>query len=188
MSHALGSIERLRALWRSETGSSGRRAVWACFGAGLVAAALVGRLGQDWSRALAVFVVVLSVTPAILRWMIERRRRQDPRAVMSATILRTEPELARAAFRALALSEQTTVEPKRGSEELAELHFARLLGRAALDPVAARAGWIAWRASIAGVILASAAFVAVVVDPFRVVEGVDVLVAHDDRAPLELRW
>src|SRR5262245_42277998 len=138
MGKGLGSIEQLRALWHGETGGASRRAALACFGAGLVAATLVGRIGYDWSRALALGIVLLSLVPAIVRAMIMRRRRDDPRAVMSATILQTEPELARAALRALTLTQTTAVEPRRGSAELAELHFARLLGRAALDPVAAR--------------------------------------------------
>src|SRR5262245_42040555 len=188
MGRALGSIEQLRALWHGETGRAGRRAAWAFFGAGLVGAILVGRMGHDWSRALALGILLVSLLPALFRQWMLRRQKQDPRAVMSATILRTEPELARAALRALTLTRKTTEEPLRGSNELAELHFARLLGRAALDPLAARASRVAWRASIVGVVLACTAFVAVVVDPFRMIEGVDVLAAHHGVGPIDLSW
>jgi len=188
MDRGLGSIEQLRLLWRGETGPSGRRACWSVAGAGLVAALLVGRIGEDWSRAAAAFLCLLAIVPALARWMLVRQRQRDPRAVMDATIMQTQPELAKAAIRALALSDRTQLEPELGSNELAKLHLARLLGRASLEPLVGHAGRTAWRATAVGVLLAMAAFSAAVVDPFRLVEGADVLVAHDGVAPVNIHW
>ncbi|RLB54154.1 MAG: DUF4175 domain-containing protein, partial [Deltaproteobacteria bacterium] len=188
MIDASSSIERLRALWHNETAPAAHRACWALLIAGLIGAALLGRLGTGWARLGAVALVVLAALPAVIHRWRARRRLRDPRAVMSATIMRTEPELATATLRALALKEQTATQPERGSVELALAHLSRLLGRAALEPVASRANAAAWRASILAVLVACIALGAVISDPFRVLEGVDVLAARDGVAPVAIRW
>jgi len=188
MSKETPSVEQLRALWQAETGPAGRRACWAALCAGVITAVLVGRLGQDWARAGAAALVLLGVAPAIFRAMVLRRRERDARAVLAATILQTEPELGRAAARALQLTARTTQRPETGSPELAQLHLAKLLGRAALDPIARRANWRAWRWTLIGLSLALGSFALVVGDPFRMVEGLDVLAATDGVAPIPVRW
>ncbi|MBW2458477.1 MAG: DUF4175 family protein, partial [Deltaproteobacteria bacterium] len=142
----------------------------------------------DWARLTAVAAVVVSTLPWFVhRWLV-RRRQLDPRAVMNATIVRTEPALGRAALRALQLNEQTASQPERGSAELALAHLSRLLGRAALAPVTSKANAAAWRASVLAVLLACAVLVGVIADPFRVLEGFDVLAARDGVAPVAVRW
>jgi hypothetical protein len=188
MSRALGSIERLRVLWQDETSPAARRAGWAILGGGAVAAAHVGRLGHDWSRAAAAALFIVTTIPMVARWMARRRHEDDPRAVMRDTILRTQPDLANAALRALELREQTEAEPARGSIELAQHHFLRLLGRASLSRVGERASRYAWAATLTGLLIAIATLGAVTVDPFRVVEGLDVIAARDGFAPVPMRW
>lgn len=188
MRSALGSIERLRALWQDETSPAARRGVWAAAGAGLIAAALTGRIGTDWSRAAAAAIVVVALVPAIGLWMSSRRRARDPRAVMRATVLRTQPDLARAALRALALQEKTEADPDRGSLELAQYHFHKVLGRASLERIVNRAARHAWLVTATAFAIGAAALGAVAFDPFRVLEGLDVLAARDGVAPVPMRW
>ncbi len=184
----IGSIERLRQVWFGQTDGAARRACWALGFAGLFGAALLGRLGTDWARAAALGAIVLGLVPLVVRRLVVRRQQSDARAVMRATILRTEPELAHAALRALALAHETKTDARRGSASLAELHFGRLLGRVDLTTLHARAGRTAWVFTGIGLLVAGATFGAVAVDPFRVIEGVDVALASDGRAPLDMLW
>lgn len=188
MRSALGSIERLRALWQDETSPAARRGIWAAAVTGLVAAALIGRIGTDWSRAAAAALVVVALVPAIARWMLRRRRASDPRAVMRATVLRTQPDLARAALRALDLQEKTEADPQRGSLELAQYHFHKVLGRASLDRIVQRASRHAWLVTATAFSMGAVTLGAIALDPFRVLEGLDVLAARDGVAPVPMRW
>lgn len=183
----LGTIERIAALYREETHPAARRLCFAVFFAGILVAALLGRAGEVWSRPAAAFVLILGVVPFLVLTSIVRRRRH-PRAVMEATVMHTEPELARRALRAMQLAAQTEDEPDRGSSELAQLHFKRTLGKVSLARVAERAARRAWSITGVGVVAAGLAFGMVIIDPFRVVEGVDVLAARDGVAPMPVRW
>ena len=188
MGQHLGSIERLRALWHDETGPAARRAVWAALAAGVIGAALVGRLGEPWSRAAAAGLALLGALPLVLRGMVLRRRARDPRAVMEATLLKTQPDLARAALRALNLTQDTATDPQRGSAELAQYHFRRLLGRASLSDLVESAGRRAWFATAVALLVSIATLATVLRDPFKVLEGFDVLAARDGVAPVPMRW
>lgn len=188
MNRQLGSIERLRTLWQDETSSAAKHFCVAVMMVGLVAAALVGRAGLAWSRAAAAAIVVIALLPTISRWLTLRRHASDPRSVMNTTIGRTDPDVARAARRALDLSRMTTDDPRRGSSELAHLHFARVLGRASMTDVEQTASASAWRSTVAALLLALAGFGMVISDPFRVVEGLDVIAARDGVAPVAIEW
>lgn len=188
MPRTLGSIDTLRALWLAETSSAARNACWALATAGLVAGILLGRLGTVWSQSLAALVVVLAFTPTVLRWMVLRRHAHDPRSIVDATLMRTEPEIARAALRAFALTDQTHADPARGSIELARLHFARVLGRASLEGLGRFAGKTAWRRAMLALLVAGGTLATVVVDPFRIIEGANVLAAAGPVAPVRLSW
>lgn len=183
----LGTIERIAALYRDETHPAALRLCVAILFGGVLGATLLGRAGEVWSRPAAAFVLIASAVPFFVLGSIARRRR-DPRAVMEATVMHTEPELARRALRAMHLAEQTEDEPDRGSPELAQLHFARTLGKVSLVRVAERAAQRAWSLTGVGLVAAGLAFGVVIVDPFRVVEGVDVLAARDGVAPMPVRW
>ena len=188
MHRPLGSIEQLRALWDHETSSSSARACWAIIAVGIVAAALVGRLGYDWSRAAALAIVIVAAVPKIVRGMLLRRRERDPQAVMDATIRRVDPEIAAAAARALKLSRDTEDDPRRGSLELARLHFARALGKATPAQLESAAGRSAWQATVIALFFGAAGLTTVALDPFRIIEGIDVLAARDGVAPIQVEW
>ncbi|MBW2453306.1 MAG: hypothetical protein JRI68_02295, partial [Deltaproteobacteria bacterium] len=63
MLDASSSIEQLRTSWHDETKPAARRACAAVLAAGLLGAALLGRLGTDWARLTAVAAVVVSTLP-----------------------------------------------------------------------------------------------------------------------------
>jgi hypothetical protein len=181
-------IDRLRAVWHAETGPAGRRAAWALLAGAIVGASWIGRAGTDHARAAAAAVLVLGLVPLLARWMVLRRRARDARAVMDTTVMRTQPALAQAALRAMRLNDTTRSDERRGSAELAQLHLARLLGRAALDPIAGVANRRAWLWTALGLVLAATALAVVLLDPFRLLEGYDVMAARDGRAPVKMRW
>ena len=79
-------------------------------------------------------------------------------------------------------------QPKVGSSALARLHLERLLGRVSLPLIAALANRVAWRRSVLALVIACLCCGVVIFDPFRVLEGVDVLLARRGVAPLDLDW
>src|SRR5262249_44644300 len=96
--------------------------------------------------------------------------------------------LGAATLRALTLVGRASTDVHVGSPELAALHLTRLLGRASLERIGERAARAARRWASAGLGLAAIALACVVLEPFRVIEGLDVLVARHGEAPLQLEW
>jgi hypothetical protein len=181
-------VERLRALWDDETLAPSRRACSAAVVAAAGFAALVARGGDAASRVLAGLLLATAPLPLLWRALRRARRRRSARAVLETTLLRVDPALGAAALRAARLSEQTEARPELGSAELARLHLSRLVARAEPARVAARARALGVGLGALATVLAAAAFVTVAMDPFRLVEGYDVLCARAGRGPLPLRW
>lgn len=182
-------IDRLRASWHAETGPSGLRAALALGASAVVLAILLARVGTWPARIGALSLLVTCAAPLLWRRRILARRRSDARVVMQTTLTRTDPKLAASALRAFKLTEQATATPARhGSPELAELHLTRLLTRASLDPITALAHRHAWMWSGIALAAAAAAFTLVVLDPYRMIEGVGVLTARNGVAPLNVDW
>ncbi len=186
--HKQGSVERLLAAWREETGPAGRRALLALFAAAVIGAVLLGRTGVPWSRPAALAVVLLGGAPIVVARRRQRQEDRDVRAAVAATILRTEPDVGLAALRALGLRDRALAGGDVGSPELVGLHLSRVLGRASEGLVAKRGARVAWRWSLGGAALALACFGVVAFEPARIVEGLDVLAASTGRAPLALVW
>src|SRR5262249_10541317 len=81
---------------------------------------------------------------------------------------------------------RTAADDRAGSPSLAGLHLQRLLARASLERLGDRAARAAVRWSGVGLGLAALGALLVFVEPFRIIEGVDVLAARDGDAPLRL--
>jgi hypothetical protein len=182
------SLRRLSVLWQQDIAPSGRLALGALGGAGLVAAATVARTGTSAGRlagaaGLAVVCLVIAV-----RLLVVKRRQADPFRLVRSTLAQSEPAVGLAALRALRLVRETAIEPKLGSAELARLHLARLLERASPTALGAWAARMAWRRSVLGLALAVGCLGVVLFDPFRIVEGLAVLCARRGLAPVALDW
>src|SRR5262249_46244686 len=85
-------------------------------------------------------------------------------------------------------AERAATDVHVGSAELAALHLSRLLGRASLERVGERAAEAARTWAAVGLCFAAIALASAIVEPFRIIEGLDVLAARGGDAPLRLDW
>ena len=182
------AIARLRSTWDAQVQPSVRRALLALVFAVFFGVAHLARLGNPLPRAAAAAALALTLIGLTARAVLMRRRRADPRRVVSDTVARMDPQLGAAALRAITLVARTAVDDRAGSPALAGLHLERLLARASLPRLRERAAVAALRWSSAGLALAAAGAILVLVEPFRILEGVDVLLARAGEAPLRLAW
>lgn len=184
----LGTVEQLLEPWRTHAAPALIRAHVGLCGVALTAGLLLARRGTLASRFVGLGAVVVAAALLVLTRVRVRKREQNPRAAIEATILQTEPSLGRAALRAVGLAHRTAERTDTGSDELARLHVGRVLGRAKVEPLLRRAERQAWVLSVLGAALAVVAFAVVVVDPYRMVEGLDILVARRGEAPVPIAW
>jgi hypothetical protein len=181
-------IARLRWTWDDAVRPSARRALVALVFAVFFAIAHVARIGTPVARGVAAGVFAGTLVALAVRAFVLRRRAADARRVIHDTVARMDPDLGASTLRALTLTERAAKDERVGSRALAELHLQRLLGRVSRERLAERAGSAAVRWSSAGVAFAAAAAALVLFEPFRVIEGLDVLVAREGEAPLPLAW
>jgi hypothetical protein len=182
------AIARLRSAWDEEVRPSVRRALFALSFAILFGGAHLARLGSPLARGIAAFALAATLIGFVLRAILLARRRRDLRRAVRDTIFKMDPDLGAATLRALTLVERTAVDENVGSPALAGLHLTRLLGRAPIDKVTQRAARAGDRWSRAGLACGLLAILAVVIEPFRIIEGLDVLAARAGEAPLSLAW
>jgi hypothetical protein len=184
----LARLFRLAAVWRERVDRPARRAAIATGVASIFALAHLARLGTPAAR-IATLVALAGVWVGLVVWaVVERRGWRQPRRVVERTILATNPDLGQRTLRAMKLVDRTSSEKTSGSEELARLHLHRTLSRVRQEDVGARAARVADHLGKAGLVAGLLALVAVVVGPFRVVEGLDVLAARRGVAPLAFEW
>lgn len=182
------TIARLRAAWDEEVKPSARRARVALAATALLGAAHVARVGSDLARGIAAGILGLFIVGLIARALVVRRRRADARHIIRTTIAKADPDLGSATLRALTLAERAASDDRVGSPALASLHLTRLLGRAPREHVEARAARAARALSAVAFGFAALALVAVAVEPFRILEGLDVLAARRGEAPIPIAW
>jgi hypothetical protein len=182
------AVARLRSMWDGQVRPSARRALAAAVFATFFGMAHAARVGTPLARGGGALALALAIVAVVVRALVLRRRAGDPRQVVRDTIVPTDPALGAATLRALSLVDRTAADDRAGSPALAALHLERLLGRVSRDRLTARAARAAVRWSGAGLAIAAATAAVVMLEPFRVVEGLDVLVAQDGVAPLPLAW
>ncbi|HYP90173.1 MAG TPA: DUF4175 domain-containing protein, partial [Polyangiaceae bacterium] len=120
-----------------------------------------------------------------------RRTLADRRRLLSATLLRAVPEVGSRALRALTLVERTADGAgvdEGESQDLAQLHFQRVLTQAPGDVLDKWASRSSDRLRLGLLVVVVAAGAALAFDPARVLEGLDVLIAQKGRAPLPMSW
>jgi hypothetical protein len=181
-------LERLAAPWRARVASVSRRALYAFGLAVLLASAHLARLGTPSSRGLAAGVLAGLVLLSVYRLVRERRDWQSARRTIRRVLLPTDRGLGERALRALALAERARQRDFDGSRDLAEYHFARLLARASVEAVGRTAARRAARWRWAGISIGCCAVTALLVDPMRLAEGYNVMLAADGRAPWSMTW
>lgn len=167
-----------------------RQLGWALVLVGLVGCALLARQGTVPTRVGGALLLLAGVATLIAIVRRSRRTLASRRLLIGATLARAEPELGARALRALSLLErQAAAEGDTGeSPELSQLHFQRVLALAPakrLDEWAAKTGD---RLRLGVLVAIVAAGVVLALDPARVVEGLDVLLARGGRAPLPMFW
>lgn len=156
---------------------------------GLVAAAHVARHGTGLLRLAGAGLLLAGISVLVFVLMHARRTLADRRRLIAATLLRAEPTVGARALRALSLVERPSgAEGEGESPQLAQLHFQRVLGQVpaqVLDQWAARS---ADRARLLLLFIVVAAGAALAFDPARVLEGLNVMVARGERAPVPMPW
>jgi hypothetical protein len=184
----LAALERLGKVWRARVDGPARKAGIAIAVFSIFGLAHLARLGTGSARVVAA-TLLLGVAGALLaRWIVKRRGWRDPRWIVVHTVVSTNPDLGHKTLRAMRLVDRTARDPSAGSDELARAHLERTLGRARPDDVDTAAGRSARWLSQAALIAGGLALIAVVVGPFRVIEGLDVLVARHGVAPVPFQW
>lgn len=181
-------LEQLTGRWRTQVGAAARRLSLMLVLLAAVAAAHVARVGTLGARLVAVAAMVL-VSAGVVAWRVrERRTLRSARGQLQRVLLGSDPALGERALRALSLLERAPWDPTLGSAELARHHFERLVGRFSEAQVAARAArrarllkGVAWTAlvGVVGTLL---------VLPWHVLEGFDVLFARAGHAPVPMTW
>ena len=164
---------------------------WSLVLLGIVVAARVARQGPGPTRLGGAALLLGGVSALVYVVMHARRTLASRRRLIAATLAKAEPLLGARALRALSLVErQDSADGAETGEspELAQLHFQRVLS------LAPEKGLDAWAARVEGGLrLALLAVVvgagtALVLDPARILEGLDVLVATRGRAPVPMFW
>ena len=157
----------------------------------VVAAAHAARRGTGSFRLLGAALLVAGISALVLVVAHARRTLSDRRRLIGATLLRAEPTVGARALRALSLLERAPDEAADAngeSPELAQLHFQRVLGQAPASVLDKWAAQSADRARLVLLFVVVGAGAALAFDPARVLEGLDVLVARNGRAPLPMPW
>src|SRR5258708_7595351 len=140
------------------------------------------------ARIVAASVMIGLVGALLARWITSRRGWRDPRWVVTETIVATDPDLGHRTLRALRLVDRTMHDPSVGSEQLARAHLERTISRARPEEVGKKANRVARLLSMTALAAGALGLVAIVMGPFRVIEGLDVLLARHGVAPLAFQW
>jgi hypothetical protein len=184
----LALVGRLARIWRERVDGPRRKAIIALLVAAIFGLAHLARLGTPAARWTTALLLLGFFGGVLAQSIVRRRGYRDPRWVVSSTLVRTNPQLGHRTLRAMRLVDRALADPTVGSSELAHAHLERTLSRIPTGEVRAHAAkvaeWLQRLALAAGVV----ALGAVIYGPFRVIEGLDVLVARKGVAPLSFQW
>jgi hypothetical protein len=184
-------LEVLAARFRTRVARARRQLGWGLVLLGIVLGGLLARQGTGPTRLGGAALLVLGISALVYAIMHARRTLADRRRLIAATLAKAEPALGARALRALALAERVggaDATETGESPELAQLHFQRVL---ALAPGKSLDGWAARvsdRLRLGLLLVVVGGGTALALDPARVLEGLDVLVARRGVAPLPMYW
>jgi hypothetical protein len=184
-------LDALAARFRLRIAHARRQLGWGLVLLGLVVSAHLARRGTGSFRLAAAALLLTAISALVFAVIHARRTLADRRRLLAATLLKAEPRVGARALRALSLVERAEREPlgqSGESPELAQLHFQRVMTQV---PAQVLDGWAARTADRARMLLLLVVVVCGVVlalDPARVLEGLDVMVAWGGRAPIPMPW
>ncbi len=185
---AAGNLEKLATSYQRLQHAALRALFWVAILATLVAAAHVGRAGTLAMRLSAAALVAAVIAAFLLRSMWEKRALGTPEGVTRRLVLPVDAELGERVLRALRLTIRAAADQTYGSSELAALHASRVVARVSPELMAARARRVQRGRRAAAWLLGAGAFVVLAFEPFRVLEGWNVILAHAGRAPFAMTW
>lgn len=186
LSVASPSIDRIRDVWQERLRGAPSQLLLALVVATVIGGAHVARVGTAWARATAVALFVATIAWYALRSVRERRDLSSARRLLSRILLPTDRSLGEKALRALSLLNRTRADSTAGSAQLAQRHFDQVIARASVKAVEAVAIRRASRYRGFALAVLLIATVGAVLSPLRLVEGLNVLAAHDGHAPLPM--
>ncbi len=182
------ALARLLSPWRAKVGPASRSVRAGLLLMAVVAGAPLARLGTPPARAGAALAVLAALLIGVSLWWRHRTTLHSPRLALKRVVVPAAPDVGQRALRAHALAAQAEAGTLVGSSELAREHFARIM--AGIDPDAITAS-VRRRTRVLNGIGAGATAVALgvaLVSPAVVLEGLNVLLARDGRAPFTMPW
>lgn len=182
------ALARLADSFGARVHPAARRAFYAFIVLALVAGGLIARAGTP-SMRLAGALLILAVVGFHLGHRIRVRRDLARREGLVRRVIRAaDTHLGEALLRALALEHRAAQDPQVGSLDLARAHVRRSLGRVPSTLVERRGVVVAKRYRIAALLAVVAGVALAAREPSRILEGLDVLVARNGRAPVDMEW
>lgn len=175
-------------MWRNAVRRPARYALWASLLACAIVVALVARHGTWLARGSAFALLGLAACGAVFALLRGRRARSDARGIVRQVISPTDRALSRRALRAMSLVDRTEAEPDAGSAALARLHFERVIEAATPEHVARAAARRVRGYRVVAFALAVSVLLVTAFADLRILEGLNVLAAHEGRAPLDVAW
>lgn len=184
------SLRQRATVWqRAVQGPAGfaRQAAWLGWVLGL---GLVARFGTPLARAGALVGCLAAVALAIGLWVARRRRSSDARQLVRSVIVPTDAELGQRALRAAVLVERLAAEEAGNAtaRQLARFHLDKVVEGASLERVQRAATRRARVYRAVGVTLAAGIGVLGALGFRELLEGFDVLLAREARAPVPMMW
>jgi len=184
-------LDALAARFRQRVVRARRQLGWGLVLLGLVASAQVARRGTGSFRLAGAALLLAAVSALVFAVMQARRTLADRRRLLAATWLKAEPTIGARALRALSLVERAqrdTLNESGESPDLAQLHFQRVLAQAPAELLDGWAARTADRARLLLLLVVVVSGVGLALDPARVFEGLDVMLARGGFAPISMPW
>ncbi len=186
MGHA--SLASLRTLWWRRVGTAGRRALGSTLLLAVVGGAWIARRGTWDMRILALAPTLLVLGAWVVGWRQYLAHMHNPSRLIRDLVMPLRQEVGGKLLRAERLLQRAQSTPGGVSLELAWLHFDRFASLLPLGDVTRRARR---RALLLGILAATAlgaAAVMILFDPQRALEGANVLLARNHKAPFGVEW
>ncbi|MFW5741462.1 MAG: DUF4175 domain-containing protein, partial [Myxococcota bacterium] len=181
-------LTHLATLWERASGPWRGRVLLATLAAAVVVGAHVARLGTPTARLAsgAVLAVIVAAWWAS-GWWVRRRDANPARLARKVARVRSR-DLGAKAERAVRLVGAADTSRDPLSAGLARVHLEKLLAQVHPEDIweACKRRASLWRKVV--LVLVALGLGAFAVGPLRVVEGLNVWLAYDGRAPLSLQW